>query len=103
MTCAKPGENGMNKRESAETLALQAFAWLLAQDDLVGVFLNATGAGQGELAALAGDPVFLGAVLDFLMEDDARVIGFCDASTLPYTAVMHARTELPGGQLPNWT
>ncbi|WP_054007984.1 DUF3572 domain-containing protein [Cypionkella psychrotolerans] len=93
----------MNRRESAETLALQAFAWLLAQDDLVGVFLNATGAGQGELAALAGDPVFLGAVLDFLMEDDSRVIGFCDAAGLPYTAVMQARAGLPGGELPNWT
>ena len=93
----------MNRRESAETLALQGFAWLLAQDDLVGLFLNATGAGQGELAALAGDPVFLGAVLDFLMEDDARVIGFCDAARLPYTAVMQARAALPGGELPNWT
>lgn len=93
----------MSRRESAETMALQAFAWLLAQDHLVGIFLNATGAGQGELAALAGDPVFLSAVLDFLMEDDARVIGFCDASALPYTAVMQARAELPGGQLPNWT
>lgn len=93
----------MNRRESAETLALQAFSWLLGQDDLVGLFLNATGAGQGELASLAGDPVFLGAVLDFLMEDDARVIGFCDAHGLPYPAVMQARQELPGGQLPNWT
>ncbi|GLS86950.1 hypothetical protein GCM10010873_19240 [Cypionkella aquatica] len=93
----------MNRRESAETLALQAFSWLLGQDDLVGVFLNATGAGQGELAALAADPVFLGAVLDFLLEDDARVIGFCDASALPYTAVMQARQELPGGSLQHWT
>ena len=93
----------MNRRESAETLALQAFAWLLAQDELVGLFLNATGAGQGELAALAGDPVFLGAVLDFLLEDDARVIGFCDTAALPYTAVMQARAALPGGELPNWT
>ena len=97
------GENHKNRQESAETLALQAFAWLLAQDDLVGVFLNATGAGQGQLSALARDPVFLGAVLDFLMEDDARVIGFCDSASLPYVAVMQARVALPGGQLPNWT
>ncbi len=93
----------MNRRESAETLALRAFAWLLAQDDLVGIFLNATGAGQGDLATLTGDPVFLGAVLDFLMEDDSRVIGFSDAAGLPYTAVMQARAALPGGELPNWT
>ncbi|MDB5659498.1 MAG: hypothetical protein JWS10_2113 [Cypionkella sp.] len=93
----------MNKRESAETMALRAFSWLLGQDDLVGVFLNATGAGQDELSKLAGDPVFLGAVLDFLMEDDARVIGFCDSAGLPYTAVIQARQGLPGGDLPNWT
>jgi hypothetical protein len=47
--------------------------------------------------------VFLGAVLDFLMEDDARVIGFCDEAGLPYGAVMQARGALPGGDVPNWT
>ena len=45
----------------------------------------------------------IGAVLDFLLEDDARVIGFCDTAALPYTAVMQARAALPGGELPNWT
>ncbi len=97
------GDKMVNRQESAETLALQAFSWLLGQDELVGLFLNATGAGQGQLTNLMQDPVFLGAVLDFLMEDDARVIGFCDAQGLAYTSVMTARQELPGGQLPNWT
>jgi hypothetical protein len=93
----------MSQRESAETMGLQAFSWLLGQENLVGVFLNATGADQGQLASLARDPVFLGAVLDFLMEDDARVIGFCDEAGLPYGAVMQARGALPGGDVPNWT
>jgi len=93
----------MGPRESAEILALQAFSWLFGQENLVGAFLNATGADQGQLASLARDPVFLGAVLDFLMEDDARVIGFCDEAGLPYGAVMQARGALPGGDVPNWT
>jgi hypothetical protein len=93
----------MIRQESAETMGLQALSWLLGQDDLVGVFLNATGADQGQLATLARDPVFLGAVLDFLMEDDARVTSFCDGVGLPYTSVMQARQALPGGQIPNWT
>jgi hypothetical protein len=97
------GDNMVNRQESAETLALQAFSWLLGQDELVGLFLNATGAGQGQLTNLMQDPVFLGAVLDFLMEDDARVIGFCDSAGLAYPSVMQARQALPGGQLPNWT
>ena len=93
----------MNGRDSAEATALQAFSWVMAQPDLLGLFLNATGASQNDLPSMVRDPVFLGAVLDFLMEDDARVIGFCDAAVLPYTRVMEARVQLPGGQLPNWT
>ncbi len=93
----------MNRQESAETLALQALTWLFGQPDMIGAFLNASGAGQGDLAALAGQPVFLGAVLDFLTEDDARVMAFCDQAGLPYTAPMQARLALPGAQHTHWT
>lgn len=93
----------MNRQESAEAMALQALSWLLGQDDLIGAFLNASGAAQGDLAQLAGQPVFLGAVLDFLTEDDARVMAFCDQAGLPYMAPMQARLALPGGQHTHWT
>jgi len=93
----------MNRQESAETLALQALTWLLGQQDVIGAFLNASGAAQGDLAALAREPVFLGAVLDFLTEDDARVMAFCDQAGLPYTAPMRARLSLPGAQHTHWT
>ena len=93
----------MSQRESAETMGLQAFSWLLGQENLVGVFLNATGADQGQLASLARDPVFLGAVLDFLLMDDAWVMAFCQSVSLPYTAPMQARAVLPGGQSLHWT
>ena len=46
-------ENRFYQQESAETLAIQALAWLLAQDDLVGAFLNATGADTRQMAVLA--------------------------------------------------
>lgn len=97
------GENWSNRRESAETLALGALSWLLGQPDLVGAFLNASGAAQGQLAELATEPLFLGAVLDFLTEDDARVIAFCDQAGLPYTAPLQARLALPGAQHTHWT
>lgn len=92
----------MNRQEAAETLALEAFVWVLGSEFL-DAFLNATGVDRGQLAALAQDSVFLAGVLDFLMEDDARVIGFCDATKRPYLSVMEARATLPGGQLPHWT
>lgn len=93
----------MNERETAETMGLQAFTWVMGQPDLFGLFLNATGASQGDLTVLLREPAFLGAVFDFLLEDDARVMGFCDAENLPYPSVMSARMRLPGGDLPHWT
>lgn len=101
--CAKHGDEGMNERTSAETLALQAMAWLLDGSDRTQGFLAATGAAPSDLAASAGNPVFLAAVLDFLLTDDALVIGFCDAAGLPYTAPMQARAHLPGFSQMHWT
>ena len=90
-------------RESAEVLALQALGWLATNDDLLPAFLGSTGATEEDLRARAGDPQFLGAVLDFVMMDDAWVIAFCDALAVPYERLMQARAALPGGEQVNWT
>ncbi|AXI42985.1 DUF3572 domain-containing protein [Sulfitobacter sp. SK011] len=90
-------------RDSAETLALQALGWLASNDDLLPTFLASTGASENDLRSRAADPVFLGAVLDFLMMDDAWVIAFCDGILLPYDRIMQARAVLPGGDEVNWT
>ncbi|MDT8854093.1 DUF3572 domain-containing protein [Paracoccaceae bacterium Fryx2] len=93
----------MNRQESAETIALQALGWLSGNEDLLPVFLGASGSSVGDLAAGARNPVFLGAVLDFLLMDDAWIIAFCDACGLPYQAPMEARAALPGGGEMHWT
>ncbi len=90
-------------QDAAETLALQALAWLVGNDDLLPVFLGATGAGREDLRDRAGDPVFLGAVLDFLLMDDAWIAGLCDALGWAYDQPMQARAALPGGQQVHWT
>ena len=89
--------------DAAQTLALQALGWLVAQDDLRDGFLGATGASPDDLRARASDPEFLGAVLDFLTMDDAWVMGFCRAHGLPFDAPMRARQALPGGAQMHWT
>ena len=89
--------------DAAETHALQALAWLVANEDLLPVFLGATGASESDLRDQAGEPAFLGSVLDFLMMDDAWVIDFCDTISVPYDRPMQARAVLPGGQQVNWT
>lgn len=89
--------------DEAETTALRALAWLLANEDLLPVFLGATGAGPDDLRARAADPEFLGAVLDFLVMDDAWVIGFCTDAGLPFDRPVAARAALPGGAQTHWT
>lgn len=89
--------------DAAETFALTALGWLVAQPDLLPVFLGATGAEEADLRARVADPEFLGSVLDFLMMDDAWVIRFCDAESVPYEHPMMARAALPGGAQVHWT
>ena len=93
----------MSGLESAETLALRALGWLAEDRDRLGDFLGATGASPGDLAALAGDSAFLGAILDHLLSSDALVIGFCAAAGLANDAPMRARQALPGGAQWHWT
>jgi hypothetical protein len=87
----------------AETVAIQALGWMAGQQDVLEQFMGATGASVDDLRRGAQDPEFLGALLDFLMQQDAWVIGFCDAAGLPYDAPMRARAALPGGAQTHWT
>lgn len=91
------------RRDMAETLALEALGWLAGNDELLPVFLGATGASETDLRAGAEDPAFLGALLDFLLMDDAWVVAFCDAAGRDYTEPMAARAALPGGETTHWT
>jgi len=90
-------------QDSAETVALEALGWLAGHDELLPVFLGASGASQDDLRARATDPEFLGAVLDFVAMDDAWITAFCDAQGLGYDVPMRARAALPGGSEMNWT
>jgi len=89
--------------KQAEIRALSVLAWLVGNDELLPVFLNATGADEADLRARAGESEFLGSVLDFLMMDDAWVMEYCDGAGLPYEAPMRARHALPGGKDVSWT
>ncbi|MGB3555645.1 MAG: DUF3572 domain-containing protein [Jannaschia sp.] len=92
----------MMRRERAELVALGALGWL-AEAELLDPFQTATGADRDQIRAAAGDPVFLAAVLDFVMMSDDWVRGVCEAQSLPYESLLGARAALPGGDLPHWT
>lgn len=90
-------------RDLAETVGLQAVAWLAANDELLPVFMGATGASEADFRAGLGDPGFQGSVLDFLLMEDAWVRDFCAAHGLSPDTALRARAALPGGEQVHWT
>ena len=90
-------------QEAAETIALKALAWLVGNDDLLPVFLGASGASEADIREQAQDPDFLRSVLDFLLMDDAWVMAFCAAEGLDNMTPMQARAAFPGGAEMHWT
>lgn len=91
------------KQESAEAIALKALTWLVGNEEVLSVFLGATGTSIGDMRERAGDADFLGSVLEFLTMDDAWVREFCDAESISYEKPMQARQTLPGGASVHWT
>jgi hypothetical protein len=94
---------GPFRQVDAEGLAIRALGWLASDADLTGGFLAAAGAVPGDLRARAGDPEFLGFVLDFLMGNEQALLEFSTAEGITPDLPMRARAALPGGDLPNWT
>lgn len=87
----------------AEEIALKAVSWIVADEELLAVFLGSTGASAGDLRARLSEPEFLGSVLEFLTMDDAWVLAFCAAENLPPERPLQARMSLPGGAQEHWT
>ena len=82
--------------EAAETLALKGLVYLAGSPDDMERFMALSGIGLDEIRAQAGEPEFLASVTDFLLANEALLIGFCEAETLDARAVHQARHLLGG-------
>ncbi len=93
----------MMRQEFAEARALTLLAWLAANDELLPVFMGATGVGEDDLRNRAGEADFLASVVDFLLMDDRWVLEAAEDTDIPANDFAQIRAVLPGGNLPNWT
>jgi len=92
----------MNK-EIAETRALEVLTWVLAEDDLIQVFMGATGASQDDLRSNTSNHEFLISILDFLLMDDSWVISCSKFMNIDPSQIQVIKMSLDGGQEVNWT
>ena len=90
-------------REIAETRALEVLTWLLSEDDLIQVFMGATGASQNDLRSNTLSHEFLLSILDFVLMDDSWVISCSKFLNIDPSQIQLIRMSLDGGQEVTWT
>ena len=89
--------------ETAEIIAVQALEWLVANEDLLKIFVDATGSTGESLKVGMDDPALLLSVLDFILMDDQWVIDFCKSIGLDPFKLQSVRGFLPTGNEIYWT
>jgi hypothetical protein len=98
----------MNRRrpltqKDAESLAIQALAFIAADAARIGPFLAATGIGPDMVRLAAREPEFLAGVLDHVASDDALLVAFATEAEInpfdiPVARDVLSRRYLPGAR-----
>ncbi len=81
-------------REAAETLAVQALAFIAEQPEQLARFLAETGIGPDQIRAAARQPDFLAGVLDHMLGNEALLIAFANSAGIDPAAVARLRNVL---------
>ena len=79
-----------------DLLAIEALAFVAADDQLMSRFLALTGLDVADLRAAAAEPGFLVAVLDFLGGHEPDLVAFAEAAGATPEEVVRARHALAG-------
>jgi hypothetical protein len=92
-----PDEPSGAMREAAETLAVEALAFLAADPERLGRFMALSGIGPQDLRAAAREPQFLAGVLEHVAGDERLLIDFAAHAGIKPPEVMRAAMALGGG------
>jgi hypothetical protein len=82
------------KMDAAETLAINALAWLAGEPDRLKRFLDLSGLAPSDVRRVAAEPGFLAAVLDHIASDEGLASAFVLEMGLRPDELGKARAEL---------
>lgn len=85
----------MDKKE-ARDIADSGLEHIATEPDLIMAMMDQAGADAGSIRQMAARPEFAVFVLDFLMENDERLLGFANARAIRPERVQMARAILGG-------
>ena len=80
--------------EAAEEIAVSALVFLTEDPGRLSRFLGETGLSPSDLAARAGSPLMLGAVLDYLMSDESLLLVFASHAGIEPGAIATAHAAI---------
>jgi hypothetical protein len=83
-------------RKAAESLAVQALAYLAGEPEQLARFLALSGIGPDTIRAAAADPHFLAGVLEYVTGDERLLVAFADHVQMKPEAISRARAALSG-------
>ena len=99
----RPGRVPPASAEAAQVMALRMVEFLSGEDGLLEAFVATSGVAPHDLGQRLSEPETLAAVMDFVLQDDSRVIAFARQAGVDPTVIPGLRAFLPGGDLPHWT
>lgn len=83
-------------REDAEDVAIKGLTFLLQDPEKLGQFLISAGLGPENIRDAAQNPLFLAAVLDFLLQYEDLAARFATQHALSPQQLMQAHNQLSG-------
>jgi Protein of unknown function (DUF3572) len=84
------------RKEAAESLAIQALAFLAEEPDRLAVFLAASGLSAAQIRESATEPHFLLGVLEHMLSDESLLVAFADSAGINPAEIGRARSALGG-------
>lgn len=99
----RPGRVPPASAEAAQVMALRMVEFLSGEDGLLEAFVATSGVAPHDLGQRLSEPETLAAVMDFVLQDDGRVIAFARQAEVDPMVIPGLRAFLPGGDLPHWT
>ena len=88
--------------EQAEIFALQALTFLAGDEKMISALQAQSGFDPDSLKDNLGNPALLGAILDFLLEDERRLVACCEANEWELGLIGQVRRALPGNTSGIW-
>lgn len=84
------------RREDGSVIAMKLLTYIASDEDVLGRFMGMSGLSPDDLRRGIADPAFQAGVLDFALSDESLLIAFAANAGLNPTAIMQARSRMPG-------